>query len=176
MRCWIINSRHTRTWTFATFILQTTADNNHITVAASFIANLIIALGCIYASILMHTILLTNVMRWPMETFDQTPVGRILNRFSKEIEVVDTTLPLNLRSWLTQFFAVNLDLKAFKLSLELGVIKFAFIWLRLVKGTIYVIALLWLCNSFHLPRFKVRDANWLWLRDDETTRRSSIDS
>lgn len=110
--------------------------------AASFIANLIIALGCIYASILMHTILLTNVMRWPMETFDQTPVGRILNRFSKEIEVVDTTLPLNLRSWLTQFFAVNLHLKAFKLSLKLGVIKSAFIWSLLVKRTIYLIELL----------------------------------
>lgn len=61
----------------------------------------------------MHTHLLTNVIRWPMEVFDQTPIGRILNRFSKEIEVVDVTLPQNLRSWLLQFFSVTSRFSAF---------------------------------------------------------------
>jgi len=56
----------------------------------------------------MHQMLLTNVMRWPMEMFDQTPIGRILNRFSKEIDTVDILLPQNLKSWMMQFFAVNL--------------------------------------------------------------------
>lgn len=77
-----------------------------ILVTASFVANIILALGCIYAAIQMHSVLLTKVMRWPMDVFDQTPIGRILNRFSKEIDVVDATLPLNLRSWMQQFFAV----------------------------------------------------------------------
>jgi ATP-binding cassette, subfamily C (CFTR/MRP), member 1 len=77
-----------------------------VTVIASFVATLTIALGCIYAAIQMHTLLLENVLRWPMEIFDQTPIGRILNRFSKEVDVVDSTLPLNLRSWFQQFFAV----------------------------------------------------------------------
>lgn len=75
-------------------------------VLASFATNLVFALGAIYAAIQMHTLLLLAVMRWPMETFDQTPIGRILNRFSKEIDVVDVGLPLNIRSWLTQFFSV----------------------------------------------------------------------
>jgi hypothetical protein len=43
-----------------------------------------------------------------MDVFDQTPIGRILNRFSKEIDIVDASLPQNIRSWIMQFFAVNL--------------------------------------------------------------------
>jgi ABC-type multidrug transport system fused ATPase/permease subunit len=68
---------------------------------------LALSLGCIYAAVQMHSVLMTNVMRWPMEVFDQTPIGRILNRFSKDVDVIDTTLPLNIRSFMMQFFAVN---------------------------------------------------------------------
>jgi ATP-binding cassette subfamily C (CFTR/MRP) protein 1 len=50
--------------------------------------------------------MLDNVVRWPMESFDQTPVGRILNRFSRDIEAVDVLLPQSMRSLLQQLFAV----------------------------------------------------------------------
>jgi len=76
-------------------------------VLSSFASTLTLALGSIYAAIFMHNILLTNVLRWPMEVFDQTPIGRILNRFSKEVDVVDTVLPQNIRSWIQQFFGVG---------------------------------------------------------------------
>lgn len=75
-------------------------------VLTSFSSTLTFALGGIYAAREMHIGLLTNVLRWPMEIFDQTPIGRILNRFSKEVDIVDTTLPLNLRSWMLQVFSV----------------------------------------------------------------------
>lgn len=78
-------------------------------VLASFVASLTMALGCLYAAMQMHITILHGVLRWPMSTFDMTPMGRILNRFSKEIDVVDITLPMNLRSWITQFFAVIKD-------------------------------------------------------------------
>lgn len=45
-------------------------------------------------------------MRWPMELFDITPIGRVVNRFSKDVDTCDTTLPLNLRVAISQFFAV----------------------------------------------------------------------
>lgn len=64
-------------------------------------------MGCIYTAIRMHAYLLTNVVRLPLEFFDQTPIGRILNRFAMDVDVVDTTLPQNLRSWIQQFFGVN---------------------------------------------------------------------
>lgn len=74
---------------------------------SSFTSSIIFALGCILASRQLHELLLENVMRWPMEIFDQTPVGRILNRFSKEIDVLDIVLPQNLKSFILQLFGVN---------------------------------------------------------------------
>lgn len=55
----------------------------------------------------MQDILLTNVLRWPMELFDTTPVGRVLNRFSKDVDTVDNVLPQVIRSWIMMFFAVK---------------------------------------------------------------------
>lgn len=55
----------------------------------------------------MQDSLLTNVLRWPMELFDTTPVGRVLNRFSKDVDTVDNVLPQVIRSWLMMFFAVK---------------------------------------------------------------------
>ena len=52
----------------------------------------------------LHNKMLSRVMASPMIFFDRTPLGRILNRFAKDVDVCDTTLPSNFRSWLG-FFA-----------------------------------------------------------------------
>lgn len=41
----------------------------------------------------LHVAMLNNVLRLPMSFFDVTPSGRIINRFSKDTEVVDNNLP-----------------------------------------------------------------------------------
>ena len=81
------------------------------------IAGVAIALGSVHAARKTHDILLSYVLRWPMELFDITPLGRVLNRFSKDVDVVDNVLPHVLRSWILMIFGVIKILKfVFKVS------------------------------------------------------------
>ena len=45
-------------------------------------------------------------MRAPMSFFDTTPLGRIVNRFSKDMDVIDETLQRALTDFLWCFFDV----------------------------------------------------------------------
>uniref|UniRef100_A0A182PLM5 Multidrug resistance-associated protein 1 n=1 Tax=Anopheles epiroticus TaxID=199890 RepID=A0A182PLM5_9DIPT len=72
-------------------------------VLANFIASLTFALGALYAAKTMHELLLRYVLRWPMSLYDTTPLGRVLNRFSKDVDTVDNTLPQLIRSFLAHF-------------------------------------------------------------------------
>ncbi|GAV06012.1 hypothetical protein RvY_16054-2 [Ramazzottius varieornatus] len=65
-----------------------------------------LAVGQIYASRKQHEGLLRRIMRAPMAFFDTTPLGRIVNRFSKDIDTVDTVIPMAFRFWLNCFFQV----------------------------------------------------------------------
>ncbi|XP_026834850.1 multidrug resistance-associated protein 1 isoform X6 [Drosophila erecta] len=59
----------------------------------SFLSDLAPALGSLHAARVLHSMLLENVLRAPMTMFDTTPVGRILSRFSKDVETVDQNMP-----------------------------------------------------------------------------------
>lgn len=79
-------------------------------VLLSVVISLIVSVGFILSAQTMHESLLTSVLRWAMELFDTTPLGRILNRFSKDVDTVDNVLPQCIRGWLLTFFSVNLHL------------------------------------------------------------------
>ncbi|XP_062352440.1 ATP-binding cassette sub-family C member 2 isoform X1 [Cinclus cinclus] len=62
--------------------------------------------GSMQASRIMHQQLLSNILRAPMSFFDTTPIGRIVNRFAKDIFTVDETIPTSFRSWLSCLMAI----------------------------------------------------------------------
>ncbi|XP_078610229.1 multidrug resistance-associated protein 1-like isoform X14 [Branchiostoma floridae x Branchiostoma japonicum] len=57
-----------------------------------------VAVGGFIGAMHMHRILVANVLRLPMMFFDSTPVGRILNRFSQDINTVDSVVPARMSS------------------------------------------------------------------------------
>jgi ATP-binding cassette subfamily C (CFTR/MRP) protein 1 len=70
------------------------------------VGSVITALGMLRAAFILHNIMLSHVLKSPMSFFDTTPLGRIVNRFAKDVDVVDNTLPMNLKSWIQCFFTV----------------------------------------------------------------------
>ncbi|CAG7728120.1 unnamed protein product [Allacma fusca] len=73
---------------------------------AVFVATLSMAIGSLRAAKFLHNQMLRNILCSPMWFFDTTPLGRIVNRFSKDVDVADTTFPANLRTWLNCLFEV----------------------------------------------------------------------
>uniref|UniRef100_T1J4L1 ABC-type glutathione-S-conjugate transporter n=1 Tax=Strigamia maritima TaxID=126957 RepID=T1J4L1_STRMM len=67
------------------------------------IACLALANGSIRASRNLHNSMLTNILRCPLSFFETTPLGRILNRFSKDIDLVDGRLAQNIYPMLSTF-------------------------------------------------------------------------
>lgn len=72
----------------------------------TFLVTLLLAVGAIRAARLFHTNMIDRVLRAPMSFFDTTPMGRIVNRFSKDIYVIDETIPRSLRSFMSTFMQV----------------------------------------------------------------------
>lgn len=64
------------------------------------IGSLTMAFGSIQASNILHSDMLHNIMRSPMAFFDTTPLGRIVNRFAKDVDVADGAIPQTMRSFI----------------------------------------------------------------------------
>ncbi|XP_037350168.1 ATP-binding cassette sub-family C member 3 [Talpa occidentalis] len=63
-----------------------------------------ITVGGVRAAGLLHRELLHNKMHTPQSFFDTTPLGRILNRFSKDINVIDDVLVPTILMLLASFY------------------------------------------------------------------------
>ena len=64
------------------------------------LGNLNLNLGNVRAGRILHSRFLRNILASPMSFFDMTPTGRILNRFGKDIDVVDTIMAQQIHAWL----------------------------------------------------------------------------
>ncbi|NXV78507.1 MRP6 protein, partial [Atlantisia rogersi] len=69
-----------------------------------FASTAAVLLGGVLASHKLFLQLLRNVARSPMLFFEQTPVGNLLNRFSREMDAIDSVIPDKLKSLLGFFF------------------------------------------------------------------------
>ena len=70
------------------------------------ISALCLAVGSKIASRYLHQSILLNVMHSPMSFFETTPLGRIVNRFSKDISTIDDMVPMSLANFLRTFCGV----------------------------------------------------------------------
>ncbi|XP_041829097.1 ATP-binding cassette sub-family C member 3 isoform X2 [Melanotaenia boesemani] len=68
------------------------------------ISSFTLAMGNIGAAKKLHANLLANKLHTPQSFFDTTPIGRIINRFSKDIYVIDEALPSTVLMFLGTFF------------------------------------------------------------------------
>uniref|UniRef100_A0A4W6BSP5 ATP-binding cassette, sub-family C (CFTR/MRP), member 3 n=1 Tax=Lates calcarifer TaxID=8187 RepID=A0A4W6BSP5_LATCA len=68
------------------------------------ISSFTLAMGNIGAARKLHYNLLTNKLHTPQSFFDTTPIGRVINRFSKDIYVIDEALPATVLMFLGTFF------------------------------------------------------------------------
>lgn len=64
------------------------------------------AYGGVRAAVMIHRRLLARVLAAPVDFFDRTPVGRLLNRFSSDLYTVDDQLPFQLNIFLAQLFGL----------------------------------------------------------------------
>ncbi|XP_062330079.1 ATP-binding cassette sub-family C member 3 isoform X3 [Osmerus eperlanus] len=69
------------------------------------ISSFTLAMGNIGAARRLHFALLDNKFHTPQSFFDTTPLGRIINRFSKDIYVIDEALPSTVLMFLGTLFS-----------------------------------------------------------------------
>ncbi|XP_049917380.1 multidrug resistance-associated protein 5 [Epinephelus moara] len=86
--------------------------------------------GTLRASSKLHDQLFHKILRCPMKFFDTTPTARILNRFSKDLDEVDTRLPFQ-----AEMFIQNVILVFFCL----GVISCVFPWFLAAVGPLVLL-------------------------------------
>ncbi|XP_044278252.1 multidrug resistance-associated protein 5 isoform X3 [Varanus komodoensis] len=86
--------------------------------------------GTLRASSRLHDELFRRILRSPMSFFDTTPTGRILNRFSKDMDEVDVRLPFQ-----AEMFIQNVILVFFCV----GVISGVFPWFLMAVGPLVIL-------------------------------------
>ena len=70
------------------------------------VRDVVFYLRCATAAKLIHEALLNGVIRSPMQFFDTNPLGRIINRFSSDIDTMEMMIPFQLADFIWCLFEV----------------------------------------------------------------------
>ncbi|XP_072337955.1 multidrug resistance-associated protein 1 isoform X3 [Scyliorhinus torazame] len=69
-------------------------------------ASAVMSVGGISASRWLHDHVLFDILMSPMSFFERTPSGNLVNRFSKDIDTIDSVIPIVIRMFLGSLFNV----------------------------------------------------------------------
>ncbi|XP_077529739.1 multidrug resistance-associated protein 1-like [Haemaphysalis longicornis] len=125
-------------------------------------------LAVLRGSKVLHAGMLQRVLRSPMSFFDTTPMGRILNRFSKDIDTADVTLRFNLRMLMLQFFRTIVSF--ILISMENPIFLGAVIPLLIIY---YFVQKFYIATSRQLKRLESISRSPIYIHFSETVSGSS---
>lgn len=93
----------------------------HLVGVFALLSTIFLYIAGLNASKLLHFNMLFRVLRAPMHFFDQTPTGRLISRFSKDVDVMDGLLIVWVTLlWRSYFFLLCLIAGHFQCSLHLS--------------------------------------------------------
>ena len=73
---------------------------------STYLSSILLTIGAYFAAKRLHDNLLINVLRCPMQFFESTPMGRLTNRFTKDINVIDEDVPETVNSFIGCLFGI----------------------------------------------------------------------
>jgi len=68
---------------------------------------LAVYIGSLLASQKLHNQMLSRIMHAPVSFFETTPLGRIINRFGDDTEIMDSYVCWNFVEWISAVFQVH---------------------------------------------------------------------
>uniref|UniRef100_A0A6Q2X8M6 ATP-binding cassette, sub-family C (CFTR/MRP), member 3 n=1 Tax=Esox lucius TaxID=8010 RepID=A0A6Q2X8M6_ESOLU len=129
-----------------------------------------LAIGNIGAARKLHCALLDNKFHTPQSFFDTTPIGRVINRFSKDIYVIDEALPSTVLMFLGTFFS--------SLSTMIVIVSstpiFAVVIAPLAFIYVFVQVLFYVATSRQLKRLESVSRSPIYSHFSETLTGSSV--
>ena len=112
-----------------------------------FVRNFTMTFSGIRSAKILHNAFLKSILGSPMVFFDTTPIGRVMNRFSKDIATLDTTLMSSMRMYL------NLLSQTIATVIVLAILTPPFIFpLIIVAFLYYYVQQYYNCTSRELKR------------------------
>ncbi|GAA6216134.1 multidrug resistance-associated protein 4-like [Lates japonicus] len=132
-----------------TFYISVYSGLTAVAVVFGYARSLVIFHGLVRSAQTLHNSMFSAVLRTPVHFFDVNPIGRILNRFSKDISQIDSMLPITFVDFY-QLFLQNVGVVAVAASviplILIPVIPLLFIFLYLRR--------FYLCTSRDVKRLE----------------------
>ena len=112
-------------------------------------ASVLLYLSTVQGAKTLHSNMLKNILRSPLSFFDTTPQGRILNRFGKDVDVLDTTMPMIFRGWLTCLLGVLSTFLVISYTTPIFLVP-----VSVIMGCYYVVQRIYVNTSRQLKRLE----------------------